>query len=97
MPVSESRTQFRLLVQEPLETLPELQDEGPLVIIIDGLDQNDVPEDVLEVLADGFGPKLPFMRLIIFSRPEERISRVFQEMRARSSLSFGYLFTHSER
>ncbi len=79
MPASESRAQFRLLVQEPLETLPELQDEGPLVVIIDSLDESDASEDLLEVLADGFGPKLPFMRLTVFSRPEERISRVFKK------------------
>ncbi|SJL09130.1 uncharacterized protein ARMOST_12506 [Armillaria ostoyae] len=79
MPASESRTQFRFLVQEPLETLPELQDEGPLVVIIDGFDESDASKDLLEVLADGFGPKLPFMRLIVFSQPEERISRVFKD------------------
>ncbi|KAK0440364.1 hypothetical protein EV421DRAFT_1962443 [Armillaria borealis] len=79
MPASEPRAQFRLLVQEPLETLPELQDEGPLVVIIDSLNESDALEDLLEVLADGFGPKLPFMRLIVFSRPEERISRVFKK------------------
>ncbi len=78
MPASESRTQFRLLVQDPLERIPELQDEGPLVVIIDGLDESDVSKELLEVLADGFGPKLPFMRLIISSRPEEKISRVFK-------------------
>ncbi len=79
MPASKSRTQFRLLLQEPLETLQELRDEGPLVIIIDGLDESDVSEDLLEVLAEGFGPTLPFMRLIVSSRPEEKISRVFKK------------------
>ncbi|PBK84337.1 hypothetical protein ARMGADRAFT_610783 [Armillaria gallica] len=79
MPASKSRTQFRLLLQEPLETLRELRDEGPLVIIIDGLDESDVSEDLLEVLAEGFGPTLPFMRLIVSSRPEEKISRVFKK------------------
>ncbi|PBK66165.1 hypothetical protein ARMSODRAFT_842476, partial [Armillaria solidipes] len=78
MPASESRTQFRLLLQGPLETIPELQDEGPLVVIIDGLDESDVSKELLEVLADGFGPTLPFMRLIISSRPEEKIYRVFK-------------------
>ncbi len=81
MPASESRTQFQLLVQEPLETIPELQDEGPLVVIVDGLDESDVSTELLEVLADGFGPKLPFMRLIVSSRPEEKISRVFKKCR----------------
>ncbi|KAK0235077.1 hypothetical protein EDD85DRAFT_954607 [Armillaria nabsnona] len=78
LPASESRTQFRFLVQEPLETIPELQDEGPLVVIIDGLDESDVSTELLEVLADGFGPELPFMRLIISSRPEEKIARIFK-------------------
>ncbi|KAK0437751.1 uncharacterized protein EV420DRAFT_1342533 [Desarmillaria tabescens] len=78
MAASESRTQFRLLLQEPLQKIQELQDEGPLVVIIDGLDESDVSEELLEVLADGFGPKLPFMRLIVSSRPEEKISRVFK-------------------
>ncbi|KAK0440357.1 hypothetical protein EV421DRAFT_796917 [Armillaria borealis] len=72
-------TQFRLLLQQPLETIPKLQDEGPLVVIIDGLDESDASEDLLEVLANGFGPTLPFMRLIVSSRPEEKISRVFNE------------------
>ncbi len=78
MPASEARSQFRLLLQEPLETIPELQDEGPLVVIIDGLDESDMSEELLELLADGFGPTLPFMRLIVSSRPEERISRAFK-------------------
>ncbi|SJL09166.1 uncharacterized protein ARMOST_12542 [Armillaria ostoyae] len=78
MPASEARNQFRLLLQEPLETIPELQDEGPLVVIIDGLDESDVSKELLELLADGFGPTLPFMWLIVSSRPEERISRVFK-------------------
>ncbi|KAK0235056.1 hypothetical protein EDD85DRAFT_938360 [Armillaria nabsnona] len=76
---SQLRTQFQLLLQEPLETIPELHDEGPLVVIIDGLDESsDLSKDLLEVLADGFGPKLPYMRLIVFSRPEDKISRVFK-------------------
>ncbi len=79
MAASESRTQFQCLLQEPLETIPELQDEGPLVVIIDGLDESDVSKDLLEVLADGFGPTLPFMRLIVSSRPEEKISRIFKK------------------
>ncbi|KAK0437895.1 hypothetical protein EV421DRAFT_1714777 [Armillaria borealis] len=81
IPASESRTQFWLLVQDPLEKIKELQDEGPLVVIIDGLDEGDVSTELLEVLADGFGPKLPFMRLIVSSRPKERISRVFKNCR----------------
>ncbi|KAK0440366.1 hypothetical protein EV421DRAFT_1695101, partial [Armillaria borealis] len=76
---SQLRIQFRLLLQEPLETIPELHDEGPLVVIVDGLDESsDLLKDLLEVLADGFGPRLPYMRLIVSSRPEDKISRVFK-------------------
>ncbi|KAK0235092.1 hypothetical protein EDD85DRAFT_967501 [Armillaria nabsnona] len=57
---------------------PSEPHEGPLVVIIDGLDESDVLKELLEVLADGFGPELPFMRLIISSRPKERIARVFK-------------------
>ncbi|KAK0209687.1 hypothetical protein IW262DRAFT_1468674 [Armillaria fumosa] len=74
---SSSSEQLRLLVREPLESLPELADEGPLVVIIDGLDESDVSKEVLSVLSRGFGPKLPFIRLLVFSRPVEGISRAF--------------------
>ncbi|KAK0437756.1 uncharacterized protein EV420DRAFT_1666914 [Desarmillaria tabescens] len=81
MPASESCTQFQLLLQEPLEMTWDLQDEGPLVVMIDGLDESDVSNDLLEVLADGFGPALPFMWLIVSSRPEENISHIFKDRR----------------
>ncbi len=79
IPPSKLRTQFRLFVQDPLEKIQELQYEGPLVVIIDGLDESDVSAELLEVLADGFGSELPFMQLIVSSRPEEQISSVFNE------------------
>ncbi|PBK89080.1 hypothetical protein ARMGADRAFT_351055 [Armillaria gallica] len=78
MAPSQSSTQLQLLVQKPLATIPELQNEGPLIVIIDGLDESDVSQELLEVLADGFGSTLPFMRLIVSSRPTEKISRVFK-------------------
>ncbi|KAK0495716.1 hypothetical protein EDD18DRAFT_1354219 [Armillaria luteobubalina] len=74
-----SHTQFQHLLQEPLEKIQDLQNESPLIVIIDGLDESDVSEDLLKVLADGFGPTLPFMRLIVFSRPEEKISHIFKK------------------
>ncbi|PBK89091.1 hypothetical protein ARMGADRAFT_351804 [Armillaria gallica] len=74
--------QFRLLVQGPLKKIQELQDEGPLIVIIDGLDESlNLSEELLEVLAEGFGRELSFMRLIISSRPEEKIARVFKNSR----------------
>ncbi|SJL17821.1 uncharacterized protein ARMOST_21383 [Armillaria ostoyae] len=74
---SSASEQFRLLLREPLESLPDLADEGPLVVIIDGLDESDATKEVLSVLSRGFGPNLPFMRLLVFSRPVEVISRAF--------------------
>ncbi|KAK0437746.1 uncharacterized protein EV420DRAFT_1769872 [Desarmillaria tabescens] len=78
MLASKSCTQFRLLLQEPLEAIQDLQDEGPLVVMIDSLDESDVSEELLAVLADGFGPELSFMWLIVSSRPKEKISHVFK-------------------
>ncbi|KAK0488060.1 hypothetical protein EDD18DRAFT_1360012 [Armillaria luteobubalina] len=71
--------QFQHLLCNPLESLPDLSDGGPLVVIIDGLDECDASKELLVVLAGGFGPKLPFMRLIISSRPVLHIATAFQE------------------
>ncbi len=55
---SSASEQFRLLLREPLESLQDLADEGPLVVIIDGLDESDASKEMLSVLSRGFGPKL---------------------------------------
>ncbi|KAK0439721.1 uncharacterized protein EV420DRAFT_1733548 [Desarmillaria tabescens] len=91
--MSDPSAQFRLLLRDPLESLPSLVDEGPLVVIIDGLDECDVSNEMLAVLAEGFGPKLPFMRLIVASRPIHRIATVFEE---RDCISTLHLDTSSE-
>ncbi len=80
--MSDLSAQFRLLLRNTLESVPELVDEGPLVIIVDGLDESEsdmsnASNEVLAVLAEGFGPTLPFMRLIVASRPVHRIATVF--------------------
>ncbi|PBK66630.1 hypothetical protein ARMSODRAFT_352149 [Armillaria solidipes] len=77
--MSDRCAQFRLLLRKPLESVPDLVDEGPLVVIVDGLDESDASNEALAVLAEGFGPKLPFMRLIVSSRPVHRIATVFGE------------------
>ncbi|PBK68558.1 hypothetical protein ARMSODRAFT_975952 [Armillaria solidipes] len=74
MPESEL---FRLLLQEPLERLLDLTSEGPLVVMIDGMDEGDASEEMLDILSGGFGPRLPFIRLLVFSRPTEAISHAF--------------------
>ncbi|KAK0430616.1 hypothetical protein EV421DRAFT_247582 [Armillaria borealis] len=59
------KKQFQLLLEQPLKNIPSLADEGPLIVIIDGLDECDPSEELLAVLDNGFGKSLPFMRLII--------------------------------
>ncbi|KAK0214479.1 hypothetical protein IW262DRAFT_1406353 [Armillaria fumosa] len=76
--MSDLSAQFRLLLRKPLESVPGLIDEGPLVIIVDGLDECDVSDDMLAVLAEGFGPKLFFIRLILSSRPVHHIATRFE-------------------
>ncbi|PBK88973.1 hypothetical protein ARMGADRAFT_347556 [Armillaria gallica] len=76
-PESSAKEQFRILIQDPLKSLPELANEGCLVVLIDGLDECKVCEEMLTVLSGGFGPDLPFMRLLVFSRPVDLISKAF--------------------
>ncbi|KAK0241325.1 hypothetical protein EDD85DRAFT_395910 [Armillaria nabsnona] len=77
MPMTSAKEQFRLLLQEPLRRA-NVGDQGPLVVIVDGLDEcSDICGEMLEVLSEGFGPELPFMRLLVFSRPVEALRRVF--------------------
>ncbi|PBK98170.1 hypothetical protein ARMGADRAFT_1161666 [Armillaria gallica] len=70
--------QFQHLLRNPLESLPDLIDGGPLVVIIDGLDECDACDDMLAVLAEGFGPRLSFMRLIVSSRPVHHMAKAFK-------------------
>ncbi|KAG7441293.1 uncharacterized protein BT62DRAFT_955983 [Guyanagaster necrorhizus] len=79
VPSSSIRDQFRVLLQEPLISVPNLSKEHPVVVIIDALDEcSEISRDMLGILAEGFGSMLPFMRLIVSSRPIESITRVFQ-------------------
>ncbi|SJL14640.1 uncharacterized protein ARMOST_18105 [Armillaria ostoyae] len=78
MTMTDLSRQFQLLLRDPLEHVPDLVDEGPLVVIIDGLDECDASPELLAVLAEGFGPKLPFIRLIVSSRPVHHIATVFE-------------------
>ncbi|KAK0488065.1 hypothetical protein EDD18DRAFT_1191984 [Armillaria luteobubalina] len=76
--LSDPSAQFRLLLRSPLEGIPDLVEEGPLVVIVNGLDECDASKELLVVLAEGFGPKLPFMRLIVTSRPLWHIAEAFK-------------------
>ncbi|KAK0229532.1 hypothetical protein EDD85DRAFT_131047 [Armillaria nabsnona] len=76
---SSAKEQFQLFIQQPLQSIPDLADEGPIIIIIDGLDAYDPSREVLTVLAKEFGTCLPFLRLLVSSRPLERITKEFKE------------------
>ncbi|KAK0464171.1 hypothetical protein IW261DRAFT_1524318 [Armillaria novae-zelandiae] len=84
--VSETQDKFRILLREPLASV-QLDKRRPIVIIVDGLDECDVTklEDILKVLAEGFGPNLPFMRLIVSCRPIDCVSRTLLRARAQSN------------
>ncbi|KAK0474723.1 hypothetical protein EDD18DRAFT_1391282 [Armillaria luteobubalina] len=76
--MSNHSAQFWLLICKPLESIPDLVEGGPLVVIVDGLDECNASEELLAVLAEGFGPSLPFMHLIVTSRPVQHIATVFE-------------------
>ena len=68
--------QFQLLLQEPLALLASRYDLGPIIIVLDALDECGTPdtrEGLLHILSDGC-TKLPSMfRLLISSRDERDI------------------------
>jgi hypothetical protein len=68
--------QFRCLLLEPLATLAASHDSGPIIIILDALDECGTPETrktLLDTLATGL-PTLPGMfRLLVASRNEPDI------------------------
>ncbi|KAK0437179.1 hypothetical protein EV421DRAFT_1075834 [Armillaria borealis] len=86
---SSAREQFRLLLQRPLIDIRGLLEDKPsLVIIVDGLDECQVSNEMLAVLAEGFGPDLPFMRLIVSSRPHPDITSAFKAVPPSAQLYF---------
>ncbi|KAK0204320.1 hypothetical protein DFS33DRAFT_878717 [Desarmillaria ectypa] len=86
MSPSSAKEQFKLLLQQPLTSIRGLEDGRSLVIIIDGLDEWDTSKEILAVLAEGFGPDLPFMRLIVSSRPLGYIRDAFEAAPATAQL-----------
>lgn len=75
-----SLLQFTKLLVETFSSAQEVQAEGPIVILIDALDECGRPQDrkvLLKVLAEE-SAKLPFvLRIIITSRPEYDIHKQF--------------------
>jgi hypothetical protein len=74
-------TQFKDLVVNPLRTIEELGADGPIVVLVDALDESQRSDkwvELLSVLAGGFGKDLPFVRLIVASRTHPDIERIFK-------------------
>ena len=69
--------QFKKLLLEPLSSLEDLQLEGPIVVVLDALDECGKPDErkpLLKILVKEF-PRLPsFLRVIVTSRPDSDIS-----------------------
>jgi hypothetical protein len=76
--------QFNILILEPLEKLPELYGEGPIVILIDGLDEctNDkMRTQLINLLSasDTSFKHFAYLRIVVSGRPEEDIHEAFQD------------------
>ncbi|KAF7987071.1 hypothetical protein HWV62_225 [Athelia sp. TMB] len=72
--------QFDRLIVAPLTSIPTLQAEGPIVIILDGLDECGMPDDraaLLKALVAGIKNVPPNLRFIITSRPHKDIREAF--------------------
>ncbi|KAG7085895.1 hypothetical protein E1B28_003429 [Marasmius oreades] len=78
--------QLHVLVLEPLQTCISMQDEGPIVILIDGFDEcmqesggSDSFRQLLALFSDPQTfESFPFVRFVIASRPEDRIRQAFR-------------------
>ena len=72
--------QFLRLIVQPLKRVADLKKEGPIVVLVDGLDEcsdNEKRGELLDVLAADFGKELPFVRLVLASRPIRDIELTF--------------------
>ncbi|KAG8702934.1 hypothetical protein FRC09_004449 [Ceratobasidium sp. 395] len=68
------------LVRRPLESLGELKTVGNLVVVIDALDECEVGEVRASLLAclEGMSRLVPWLRLILTSRPEKDIKHAIE-------------------
>ncbi|KIM86469.1 hypothetical protein PILCRDRAFT_327664 [Piloderma croceum F 1598] len=77
---SPGRLQFLKLLNEPLGSNHDIQSEGPIVIVLEALDECGSAEArclLLEVLAEQFAKLPSVFRVIITSRPEYDIRHYF--------------------
>jgi hypothetical protein len=75
--------QFDVLVREPLQRCLDLNREGFIVILVDGLDEctGEMRKQLLDLLSKSSAlfEGIPFLRVIVSSRPEEDIYNAFQD------------------
>ncbi|KAI3608465.1 nacht and wd40 domain protein [Moniliophthora roreri] len=78
-------TQFKEYIVDPLQSVPEMHDEGPIFVLIDALDECDRDNakrefraQLLKLLrAKDLLKLLPFLRILIASRPDDDIRVAF--------------------
>ncbi|KAF9261215.1 hypothetical protein L218DRAFT_506874 [Marasmius fiardii PR-910] len=78
--------QFQALILHPFQKCMAMRDEGPIVVLIDGLDEcmqepggSNGFRQLLALFSDpGTFETIPFVRFIIASRPEQRIRQDFR-------------------
>lgn len=73
-------TQCDDLITKPLKSIGRLPKAGPLVILIDGMDEckrSDKRDELLHVLSSKLQPNLPFLKVVIASRPEHDLEVTF--------------------
>ncbi|TFK48366.1 hypothetical protein OE88DRAFT_518532 [Heliocybe sulcata] len=79
--------QFQRLVVQPLMSIDGLKDGGPIMVLVDALDectQGQSRELLLkDVISKGFGPSLNFVRFILTSRPTPDISELLSPLKNR--------------
>ncbi|KAK0438270.1 hypothetical protein EV421DRAFT_1714441, partial [Armillaria borealis] len=68
-----SRVQFEWLLHEPLRSISELLREGPVVVIIDGLDKCDTSTDDIHDILSSHGPGPDCSQTSVFA-PELQVS-----------------------
>jgi hypothetical protein len=75
---TELLTQFEVLIRVPLRKFAGKNDEKPVVVLLDGLDECKERDQLLDILTNRSLKDLPFLRIIVTSRPEEDIVSAFE-------------------
>ncbi|TFK48383.1 WD40 repeat-like protein [Heliocybe sulcata] len=83
--VLSAQEQFRQLIVAPLLSIRDLENDGPIMVLVDALDECAPGQgrEVLlkDVISMGFGAGLDYIRFIVTSRPTNDISAVMNPMK----------------